>query len=105
MTKIYFKQQDRRKAEIAFFQFLKDNIKEVQHINENYPISPSLLKNYIDVSKIIKALRNDTKLSASKRQKTIDALITLPNKVFVARNISDVSVDFAIVKNNNIQFV
>jgi hypothetical protein len=105
MTKIYFKQQDNRKKEIAFFQFLQKNIQQVQHIDENYPISPLLLKNYIDIPKTIKALNNDTKLSPSKRGKTIEALQSLPNKVFVAKNITDVSVDFTIIKNNNIQFI
>lgn len=105
MKTIFFKQQANRKKEIAFFNFLKKQLGNIEHVNENFLLPASLLNNYINITNVISALETNIALSVMKREKAIEALSILPDKVFVARKIEEVSVDFAIVENNRLYFI
>ena len=105
MTTIYFKQHEKREKEKIFFKFLKSVLPNAEHVNHNYLLDEELLTKFIDIPKTIRLLKKDIKLSASKRNQTIAALTMLPDKVYVARSINEVSVDFAIVKDKKVQFI
>lgn len=105
MTTVYFKQHIKREKEKTFFNFLNSEFPNADHIDNNYPLDEKLLTNFIDIPKTTRLLKNDTKLPSSKRNQTIAALATLPDKVYVARSINEVSVDFTIVINNKVHFI
>ena len=105
MTTIYFKQHEKREKEKVFFNFLKSILPKAEHVNNNYSLDEKLLTKYVDIPKTIRLLKKETKLSESKRNQTIAALTTLPDKVYVARSINEVSVDFTILTDKKVQFI
>jgi len=105
MATIYFKEHKNRAREKVFFEFLKKELPDAEHVNLNYPLGDDLFVNFIDIPKIIALLEKDKKLRESRRKQTIEALTVLPDKVRVAKSINDVSVDFAIVSENDIHFI
>lgn len=105
MKTIFFKLRSDRKKEIAFFQFLTEKLEYFEHVNENFLLSEHLLNKPLCISKVIRALELNNKLSTIKMQKTIQALSILPEKVMVARKIEEVSVDFTIKEDNHVHFI
>tara|TARA_B100000953_G_scaffold291694_1_gene278118 strand:+ start:73 stop:645 length:573 start_codon:yes stop_codon:yes gene_type:complete len=105
MTKIYFKSYSNRKQESAFFEKLTENFEKYEHIEEDYILPHSMLSNHIKVRELINKLKSDQNLSALKRDRLIEVLKPLPDKLKVAKKISDVSVDFTIHMNNIVHFI
>ncbi len=105
MTKIYFKPYSNRKQEAVFFEKLTDNFEEYMHIKVDYELPSSMLSNYLDIRSITDNLRKDQKLSSLKRDRLIQVLNNLPEKLKIAKKISNVSVDFTICDEKSIKHI
>ena len=105
MVNIYFKQYRNRKKEITFFNFLKDNLKNINHFDFNYSLDKELLDREINIEKVIKQVEKYNKFTAQKKEKIITELKKLPNEIMVANCIDNVSVDFVIEQKGNLQLI
>ena len=106
MVNIYFKQYSNRKKEIAFFNYLKNNIKgNINHINYNYSLNKDLIDKTLNVENIIKQVNNYDKFTTFKKEKIIFELDKLTKEVLVANCIDNVSVDFVIENNETLQLI
>lgn len=103
--KIFFEQRSNRQYENLFFDFLSQLFNDFEHINANYVLSENLLKKYIDIPNVISKIQSYNNLSRLKRGKVVNELDKLPDKILVAKNIKDVSVDFVIQYEEKIQFI
>lgn len=102
---LYFKPHPERKKEIDFFEDLKKELGDVNHINENYKLPDYLINFYLDIPNIIQNLKKENRLSTLKKGRLLAVLSDLPIKVKVAEKISNVTVDFVLKNQNEITFV
>lgn len=101
MREVYFNPHSSRKKEHLFFNQLIENYPMITHIKENYRLPSLLLNNKINVREIEGQLLDFDKISHRKKQSVLESLSILPNEVFVAKTIADVSVDYVFIDENN----
>lgn len=105
MATIYFKEHFNRQAEKTFFNYLQKLFREVNHIDENYRLDHAYIDRLILTKKVSDFIIKSNLISDKKKAIAFEALSKLPGKVKVAKDISDLSVDFVIKDRNLLIFL
>lgn len=105
MATIYFKEHSTRQAEKIFFNYLKTLYLNVNHIDENYRLDQHYIDRLILTNKVSDFVIKSILISDKKKAIALEALSKLPDKVKVAKEISDLSIDFVIQDKNHLIFI
>lgn len=69
--------------------------------NKNHILDSNLINKELNIEYIIEKIKNCSNLKDSKKIKCINSLIKVNKSIKVIKKIEDISVDFAIIDNNN----
>ena len=106
MNRIYHIPNVRRKKESEFFYFIKKQFPDLIHLRENYYINSDYLNNnLIETEIIINKLKTDLKLPNKRKERCIDILKNLPDKLKIAISSKDLTFDFVIFFDENVYFI
>jgi hypothetical protein len=105
MATIYFKEHSSRQAEKTFFNYLKSLYINPNHIDENYRLDQVYIDRLILTNKVSDFVTKSNLIPDKKKAIALEALSRLPDKVKVAKDISDLSIDFVIKNNEHLTFI
>jgi len=105
MIIIYFKTHCNRKAEKIFFDYLKSGYKNITHIDKNYKLPDEYINKLIDTNELFISIETSQHIAEKKKKIIREFLNNLPNKIKVAKNITNLSVDIVIDDNGQLTFI
>lgn len=105
MVTIYFKQHSQRQAEKIFFNYLRLLYPDINHIDENYQLDKSYIDRLILTANVVEYINKSKVISDKKKAIALEYLAQLPNKIKVAKDISDLSIDFVINDKSHFTYI
>ncbi|MFT3934419.1 MAG: hypothetical protein QM726_12430 [Chitinophagaceae bacterium] len=105
MTTIYFKKHSNRKSEKVFFNYLMSLYSDIIHVDENYLLDSHYIDKHISTTRILKFINKSTFISDKKKAIAFEVLSKLPQNIKVAKEISDLSIDYVIKDKNHLTFI